>query len=87
MGLNERFLALRDLKRRIVDNITKDNARLRVINATLGIDEELYQPTFDPAEWPENRDVVTKQELLTFEEEKNAKIAAALKAKNASAYV
>lgn len=56
MGLNERFLALRDLKRRIIENIKKDNARLREINAKLGIEEELYEPDVDALEWPENRD-------------------------------
>jgi hypothetical protein len=35
----------------------------------------------NPKTFPQ--DVVTKQELLTFEEEKNAKLAAILKAKNA----
>lgn len=96
MGLNERFgnvifaficfifstrfLALRDLKRRIIENVKKDNDRLLVINRELGIrfasgalvwfsvepqsnrfSEKLYQPEFDPLEWPEHRDIVTDE--------------------------
>ena len=35
MGYNQRFLALRDLKRRIIDNIHQDNARVRSIDREL----------------------------------------------------
>lgn len=86
MGLNERFLALRDLKRRIIENIRKDNVRLREINLKLGLEDELYEPQIDSSEWPENRDVVSKQELLAFEAEKEKQRLAAAKAKTQSAY-
>lgn len=36
MGYNQRFLALRDLKKRIIENIGNDNARVREIDRELG---------------------------------------------------
>ena len=44
MGFNERFLALRDLKRRIIANISQDNLHLQAINTELGCNEPLWQP-------------------------------------------
>src|SRR4029078_459843 len=44
MALNERFLALRDLKARISKNIKRDNVRLRQLNFKLGISEILFEP-------------------------------------------
>jgi len=70
MALNERFLALRDLKARIIKNIQKDNARVRELNALLGIEEDLADPELDPAEWPEHRELFTKEDLLKFETER-----------------
>lgn len=70
MALNERFLALRDLKARIINNIKKDNVRLRELNARLGIDEPLFEPELDPAEWPEHRELFTKEDLARFESDR-----------------
>ena len=70
MALNERFLALRDLKARIIKNIKKDNVRLRVLNANLGIVEDLFEPELDPEEWPEHRELFTREDLAQFESER-----------------
>eukprot|EP00741_Cyanophora_paradoxa_P024459 tig00022075_g23616.t1 len=75
MGFNERFLALRDLKKRICENIAKDNARIREINATLQLREDLFEAQMQPCEFPENRDKYDKETLLRFEK-KQAKAAA-----------
>ena len=37
MDFNDRFLALRDLKRRLIDNITRDNGRIIEINKQLKV--------------------------------------------------
>jgi cilia- and flagella-associated protein 44 len=77
MGYNQRFLALRDLKRRIIDNVSNDNVRIRSIDKELkqleiiaGNDVEdmknlkpLWEPKIDPREWPEERFKVTPEEL------------------------
>jgi len=70
MALNERFLALRDLKARIIKNLKKDNMRLRELNRLLGLDEQLYEPELDPKEWPEHRELFTRADLKRFEKEK-----------------
>ena len=36
MGYNQRYLALRELKRRIVENIKEDNKRMKEIDMELG---------------------------------------------------
>jgi WD40 repeat protein len=71
MALNERFLALRDLKRRIVHNVKRDNVRVSEINTLLCVDEQLWEPELDASEWPESREVFTKAELIAFEESEN----------------
>ena len=79
MGYNQRFLALRDLKRRIIGNIKVDNNRVRNIDIEMirlemesGNDEiadeiqgkkNLWEPKINPAEWPEQRFNVTPEEL------------------------
>ena len=74
MALNERFLALRDLKARIIKNIKKDNIRLRELNTKLGLGAAapaaLYEPELDPAEWPEHRELFTREDLHAFETER-----------------
>jgi hypothetical protein len=50
MAFNDRFLALRDLKQRIKENIRVDNRRVREINAELGISGDhdgLWEPPDD----------------------------------------
>ena len=79
MGYNQRFLALRDLKRRIIGNVASDNIRVREIDTELitleinaGNDENveeiqnkppLWEPKIDPKEFPEERFKVTPEEL------------------------
>ena len=79
MGYNQRFLALRDLKRRIIGNIESDNVRVREIDVELinietnaGNDDvvddirtkpDLWEPKIDPKEFPEERFQVTSNEL------------------------
>jgi hypothetical protein len=67
MGYNHRFLALRDLKRRIIVNIESDNRRVGVINSelkdlyensSLGQPQKFikpFQPSEDLNEFPEQR--------------------------------
>jgi len=57
MGFNDRLLALRDLKKRIISNIEADNQRIREIDAELGIPTgELWQPSIlEQDEFPELR--------------------------------
>jgi WD40 repeat protein len=66
MGYNERFLAMRDLKTRIIKNVQKDNVRLAELNKKLGIKEALYEPQTDLGEFPEQRDAYTKDDLKAF---------------------
>lgn len=71
MALNERFLALRDLKARIIKNIQQDNIRLRAIYQELGLPTtDLFEPTLDASEWPEHREIFTQEQLLQFEQER-----------------
>jgi len=76
MGLNERVLALRDLKKRIVENIANDTERLNSINKELfkfdrNVDPECIEivpPTLNlEKEWPQQRYQYTQQELYEFE--------------------
>jgi len=75
MGLNERVLALRDLKKRIVENVTNDTLRLNQINALLSDSKSddddtqiLTAPTIDVRkEWPSERYTVKPSELREFE--------------------
>lgn len=58
------------MKRRIIENIKKDNARIHEINSKLRLsDSALFEPVIDPAEYPEWRDVVTKADILQYEAE------------------
>jgi WD40 repeat protein len=77
MGFNERFLALRDLKRRIISNIQQDNVRLQAINNELACNEPLWQPKLLDDEMPERREEISEQDLLEFEVKQAAQEAAA----------
>jgi len=65
MGLNERVLALRDLKKRIVENIRNDTKRLNQINKELKNDE-INTININDEEY--KYDVYTKEQLIEFEE-------------------
>ena len=79
MGLNERVLALRDLKKRIIENITNDTKRLNEINAQLfkcDVDNnndgqkyvDIIAPTLNlEKEWPQQRYEYTTADLIEFE--------------------
>jgi len=73
MGFNERFLAMRDLKSRIIKNIKKDNLRLRELNRRLDLKDPLYEPEIDQNEWPETREEFSPEELKKFSDISTAK--------------
>ena len=80
MGFNERFLACRDLKRRIKDAVEKDSTRIGEINAELGIKEKVTKLQLLPEEFPEKREEVDNDALVKFEEEQKKAVEAAKKA-------
>ena len=77
MGFNERFLALRDLKGRIIKNVKQDNVRLRELKQLLNHADAVFEPVLDPAEWPEHREIYTQQDLDDLDKAKAAEEAAA----------
>ena len=71
LSFNERFLALRDLKKEIVFDIRRSNIRIREIDAELDqeyLSERLWEPALDPAEYPEDSEYVVASELKAFSE-------------------
>ena len=54
MGYNQRFLALRDLKRRIIDNVASDNVRVRGIDVELAALEQLAGEADDDGAYGNN---------------------------------
>ena len=69
LQFDERFFALRQLKREIVYSIRRDNARIRTIDEELGqsnLSSELWEPRLNPDEFPDDADEVTEAELLQF---------------------
>ena len=74
MGYNQRFLALRELKRRIIDNVAADNDRIEKIQSELGEEAKLWQPVADPQEWPEERFNVKKEALQAFAKERGIQV-------------
>mmetsp|Transcript_6350 Transcript_6350/g.17872 ORF Transcript_6350/g.17872 Transcript_6350/m.17872 type:complete len:1366 (-) Transcript_6350:515-4612(-) len=65
MAYNERFLALRNLKRRMIDAMSAEHERLSTIEAELGIEPRSAPPpsTLAPEEEPELRSRVTEADL------------------------
>mmetsp|Transcript_17896 Transcript_17896/g.30098 ORF Transcript_17896/g.30098 Transcript_17896/m.30098 type:complete len:824 (+) Transcript_17896:3-2474(+) len=75
LQFNERFLALRNLKRQIIFAIRRDNRRIREIDEALQQPEKstsLWEPRFDPDEFPDDADEVTEQELAKYENDRAA---------------
>ncbi|GBG26863.1 Echinoderm microtubule-associated protein-like 1 [Hondaea fermentalgiana] len=68
MKFNEKFLALRELKRRIVERARVDETRIRAIDEELGEDPgSLGLPLrLDGGEWPEKRLELTPEDMETF---------------------
>ena len=83
MGYNERFLALRDLKSRLIASMVTEDARLAEINRELETMGDLLPPDLvSPGalvadEQPELRATVTPETLTSFRMEKAAAAAAA----------
>ena len=62
LQFNDRFLALRELKRQIIYSILRDNERIRSIDAELGqpeLSQDLWKPTLDPEEYLDDFDEVS----------------------------
>jgi len=73
LQFNERFLSLRNLKRQMIYAIRRDNKRIREIDVELEQPQQsdaLWEPKFDPEEFPDDADEVTEQELIQFENDR-----------------
>lgn len=71
LRFNQRFLNMRQLKKQMIMNICKDNARIREINLELNEPEEsskLRELEYDPLEYPDDRYEVTEKELREYAE-------------------
>jgi WD40 repeat protein len=69
LAFNEKFLLLRQLKREIIANVKRDNQRVREIDNELNqrnLSTNLWQPSLDPVEFPDDYDEVTDCELNDF---------------------
>jgi hypothetical protein len=66
MDFNERFLALRDVKRTICQRLAAKYRDITEANSTLGIAEVLQEPRMQPDEEPENRDIVTDEDIAEY---------------------
>jgi len=73
LEFNERFFALRDLKKELVYAVQRANARIRVVDAELQqehMSKDLWEPVLNPAEYPEDRDQVLEAELEAYTEKR-----------------
>jgi hypothetical protein len=73
LEFNERFLALRELKCDIVVNISTNNRRIREIDVEMQQPElsaNLWEPSIDVSEFPDDRGEVTQEELDRYMEER-----------------
>ena len=77
LRFNERFLALRQMKKKMIETILKDNARVKEIDFELQQQQPsqvesgvLFNPTLDPEEFPDDRDEITDKELTEFKEKR-----------------
>lgn len=67
MSFNNKFLALRELKKRIVESARVDTQRVQQINKIVGkTSENEFQLQLNPAEWPEKRLIYSEAELDAF---------------------
>ena len=84
MAFNERFLAMRDLKKRLIVTMAEEDARLAQINRQLAVFDPLTPDLLSPGglvadEQPELRTQTTEEQLNAFAQEK-AEAAAKAKA-------
>jgi hypothetical protein len=66
MEFNEQFLAFREVKRTVCQNLQAKYARLADINKELGLEEKLTVPQMQPDEEPERRLEVTDQDIADY---------------------
>ena len=66
LQFNERFLALRYLKRQLIKSVNSDATRIQEINAIIGMEECVWTPTLDSSEYPDDRDEIEETELQAF---------------------
>ena len=78
LGFNERVLALRDLKKRMLAHMSDEEARLHELHAELQLPPPVPPPTeLRPEEEPERRRLFNEAELTAFGEQKAAAAAKA----------
>eukprot|EP00163_Fabomonas_tropica_P003294 TRINITY_DN1277_c0_g1_i2.p1 TRINITY_DN1277_c0_g1~~TRINITY_DN1277_c0_g1_i2.p1 ORF type:complete len:1610 (+),score=529.40 TRINITY_DN1277_c0_g1_i2:771-5600(+) len=70
LAFNCRLLDLRSLKKEIIKTIQEDNARIKEINAQLGITDVVFEPTMQPEEQPELRYHVTDSDVSAYAKDK-----------------
>lgn len=69
LQFNDRFLALRQLKREIIFSVRRDNQRIREIDGELAQEKlsmNLWEPQIDPTEYPDDYEEVTVDELNDY---------------------
>ena len=67
LRFNERFLQMRKLKQRIVQSMREDNIRICEIDKELRIaDSEIFEPFLRSAEFSDDRNLMTKKDILDF---------------------
>lgn len=68
MVFNSRVHALRDLKARLVEKFRKYNEEIIEINKQLNIKERVFEVAIDEHEFPENREKISKDEVIKYEQ-------------------
>eukprot|EP01041_Mallomonas_annulata_P002802 gene2802-5517_t len=69
LRFNERFMSMRQLKKQLIEQIDKDNHRIRTIDAELQIEDSqdiIWEPKLDPMEFPDDREEISEEELDAF---------------------
>lgn len=72
MEFNEKFLALRDVKRSLCDELKIKLCKVGELNKQLRIQEDIPIPELLPGEQPELRDHVTDEDIAAYLAEKEA---------------
>lgn len=69
LKFNERFFALRQLKKHLIETVCHDNKRIQEIDLELQQPEaskDLWEPKLDPAEFSDDREEVTEADLAHY---------------------